>query len=62
MLNICGLTQNVMKKNLKDQRSLGSPSKNGPNPCPKGIVSRIILFAQVHTDFFNYCGLLRITL
>ena len=47
---------------LEDQRSPGSPSKNGPNPCPKGIVSRIILFAQVHTDFFNYCGLLRITL
>ena len=32
---------------LEDQRSPGSPSKNGPNPCPKGIVARILFVEMI---------------
>ena len=32
---------------LEDQRSPGSPSKNGPNSCPKGIVARILFVEMI---------------
>ena len=41
---------------LEDQRSPGSPSKNGPNPCPKGMVSRILFEdlkkSEIDFEFF----------